>query len=77
MSDKSLRRLSLTCTRDNSARHALSLGTCPVCSRRIETNPCISCICGFTVDVGEIALHEEATGDNGSENGREDNFTSQ
>jgi hypothetical protein len=77
MADKSLRRLSLSSMRDNFVRHALSTGTCLLCSQRIEVKPCVSCTCGFTVDVDEMARHENATGNTVSENGREDRFNSQ
>jgi hypothetical protein len=54
------RQLSLTSTRDNFVRHAITPHACPSCKAPIEprADGSIACKCGFTVSAAEIARHK-------------------
>lgn len=58
---KSPTGLTLTSTRDECVRHALTVGVCPLCRKRLTFKTRnISCSCGFKVGREEIAWHEHA-----------------
>jgi uncharacterized Zn finger protein (UPF0148 family) len=58
------RQLSLSSTRDNFVRHAITAHACPTCKAPIEAGAdgAIACKCGFTVGAAEIDRHKEAKG---------------
>jgi hypothetical protein len=60
--DNADRMLSLTSTRDNFVRHALTSKKCPICAEQLVIGQRISCSSGFTIGQAEIDEHEAAMG---------------
>ena len=54
--------LSLTNTRDNFVRHALTHKTCPICAKPLVVGQRVflACRCGFTVGQAESEHHRAA-----------------